>query len=156
MKSSKDTIQLLVEKFKHNLNEYKNPGYNETHIRVEFVNPFWEALGWDVQNKSGYAMSYRDVIHEDEVKVGGTTKAPDYSFRIGGRRIFFLETKKLSIDLKHNPAPAFQLRRYAYSAGRAREKVRSPGHLSGRGRPVVSHHRRKEADFAKQHLRRGY
>ncbi|NQT25597.1 Eco57I restriction-modification methylase domain-containing protein [candidate division KSB1 bacterium] len=116
MKNQKDTIHSLVEKFQHNLNEYKNPKYNETHIRVEFVNPFWEALGWDVHNKAGYSMQYRDVIHEDEVKVGGTTKAPDYSFRIGGKRIFFMETKKPSIDLKHDPAPAFQLRRYAYSA----------------------------------------
>jgi len=80
------------------------------------VNPFFKALGWDVDNEAGYAFAYRDVIHEDEVKVGGATKAPDYSFRIGGTRKFFLETKKPSIDLKHDPSPAFQLRRYAYSA----------------------------------------
>ena len=109
-------ISELVEKFSRNIDEYKNPKYNETSVRVEFVNPFWEALGWDVHNKSGYAMAFRDVIHEDEVRVGHTTKAPDYSFRIGGKRIFFLETKKPSVDLKHDPAPAFQLRRYAYSA----------------------------------------
>jgi len=109
-------IPQLVEKFQHNLNEYKNPKYHEAHIRVEFVNPFFKALGWDVDNEAGYAFAYRDVIHEDEVKVGGATKAPDYSFRIGGTRKFFLETKKPSIDLKHDPSPAFQLRRYAYSA----------------------------------------
>jgi len=28
------------------------------------------------------------------LKVGGATKAPDYSFRIGGTRKFFLEAKK--------------------------------------------------------------
>ncbi len=50
------------------------------------------------------------------MKVGSATKAPDYSFRVGGTRKFFLETKKPSIDLKHDPSPAFQLRRYAYSA----------------------------------------
>ncbi len=109
-------ITELVEKFSRNIDEYKNPKYNETSVRIEFVNPFWEALGWDVHNRSGYAMTFRDVIHEDEVRVGHTTKAPDYSFRIGGKRIFFLETKKPSVDLKHDPAPAFQLRRYAYSA----------------------------------------
>ncbi len=112
-----DKIKNLVEKFSHNIEEFKNPKYNEAQIRVEFVNPFFEELGWDVSNKAGYAISFRDVIHEDEVKVGSTTKAPDYSFRIGGKRIFFVETKKPSIDLRHNPAPAFQLRRYAYSSG---------------------------------------
>ena len=114
--SAPDAIQQLVEKFQYNLQEYKNPKYNETQVRVEFINPFWEALGWDVNNRAGHAMTYRDVVHEDEVKVGGSTKAPDYSFRIGGRRIFFLEAKKPSRDLKHDPEPAFQLRRYAYSA----------------------------------------
>jgi len=106
----------LVQKFERNIEEYHNPKYNETQIRIEFVNPFWKALGWDVDNEKGYAMAYRDVIHEDELKVGRTTRAPDYAFRIGGRRIFFLETKKPAIDLKHDPAAAFQLRRYAYSA----------------------------------------
>ena len=116
MKPQTTHIEVLSEKFRHNLSEYKHPKYNETQTRIEFINPFWEALGWDVLNTSGYAMAFRDVIHEDEVKVGGTTKAPDYSFRIGGKRIFFMETKKPSLDLKHDPAPAFQLRRYAYSA----------------------------------------
>lgn len=106
----------LVEKFDRNIDEYKNPRYNETLIRVEFVNPFFKALGWDVDNEKGHALAYRDVIHEDEVKVGGATKAPDYSFRIGGTRKFFVETKKPSVNLKTDPAPAFQLRRYAYSA----------------------------------------
>jgi len=110
------SITALVEKFSRNLAEYKNQKYNETQVRVEFVNPFWELLGWDVNNNSGKSLTYRDVIHEDEIRVGSSTKAPDYSFRIGGRRIFFLETKKPSVDLKNDPAPAFQLRRYAYSA----------------------------------------
>lgn len=60
----------LVAKFEQNLTEYKHPKYNETHIRVEFVNPFFKALGWDVDNSAGYALAYRDVIHEDEVKAG--------------------------------------------------------------------------------------
>jgi hypothetical protein len=111
-----DTIQKLVEKFDYNQHEYKNPKYNETQVRIEFLNPFWEALDWDVTNRKGYALPYREVVHEDEVKVSGSTKAPDYSFRIGGRRIFFLEAKKPARDLKHDPEPAFQLRRYAYSA----------------------------------------
>ncbi len=111
-----DTIHQLVEKFHYNLREYKNPRYSETQVRVEFINPFWDALGWDVLNKSGSAMAYRDVIHEAQIKVGGTTKAPDYAFKVGKERVFFLEAKKPSRDLKHDPEPAFQLRRYAWSA----------------------------------------
>jgi len=106
----------LIEKFDRNIDEYKNPNYKETMIRVEFVNPLFKALGWDVDNEAGYALAYRDVIHEDALKVAGATKAPDYSFRVGGTRKFFVETKKPSVNLKNDPAPAFQLRRYAYSA----------------------------------------
>ena len=106
----------LIEKFDRNSHEYKSPDYNETLIRVEFVNPVFKALGWDVDNDAGYALAYRDVIHEDTLKVGGATKAPDYSFRVGGTRKFFVETKKPAVNLKTDPGPAFQLRRYAYSA----------------------------------------
>ncbi len=116
MSNPPNVIFDLVKKFERNLEEYKHPKYNETLIRVEFVNPFWKALGWDVDNEKGYAMAYRDVIHEDDLKVGRTSRAPDYAFRVGGTRKFFLETKKPHTDLKHDPSPAFQLRRYAYSA----------------------------------------
>ena len=86
----------LVARFEQNTDLYKAQPYNETQVRREFIDPFFEALGWDVANKSGYAEAYKDVIHEDAIKVGGATKAPDYCFRIGGVRKFFLEAKKPS------------------------------------------------------------
>jgi len=106
----------LIERFERNLDAYKSGSYNETQVRREFIDPFFEALGWDVNNREGNAEAYKDVIHEDAVKVGGITKAPDYSFRIGGVRKFFVEAKKPSILVKDDPAPAFQVRRYAWSA----------------------------------------
>lgn len=107
----------LVQRFKRNLDQYKRSSYNETQVRVDYIDPFFELLGWDVHNRQGFAEQYRDVVHEDKVKVGKATKAPDYSFRIGGVRKFFLEAKKPSVDLKSDIAPAFQVRRYAWSAG---------------------------------------
>ncbi|MBU1209616.1 MAG: N-6 DNA methylase [Proteobacteria bacterium] len=109
-------ISNLVDRFQNNLDAYRSPAYNETQLRIEFIDPFFEALGWDVANKSGYAEQYKDVIHEDAIKVSGATKAPDYCFRIGGGRKFFLETKKPSVDIKDQAGPSYQLRRYAWSA----------------------------------------
>ncbi len=106
----------LIETFDRNIEAYKKQPYNETQVRREFIDPFFEALGWDVTNKAGLAQAYKDVIHEDAIKVGGATEAPDYCFRIGGTRKFFLEAKKPSIDIKGDPHPAYQLRRYAWSA----------------------------------------
>lgn len=111
-----EILNQLTDRFRDNIDAYKSSGYNEARLRGEFINPFFEALGWDIYNKQGYAEAYKDVIHEDAIKVGGATKAPDYSFRIGGVRRFFLETKKPSLNLKDDPEPAFQLRRYAWSA----------------------------------------
>ncbi len=106
----------LVDRFGQNIDVYRKQQYKETQVRVEFIDPFFEALGWDVRNVSGYAEQYKDVIHEDALTVGSELRAPDYSFRIGGNRKFFLEAKKPSVDLKKNIGPAYQLRRYAWSA----------------------------------------
>jgi len=109
-------ISALVERFGRNREAYLSGNYNETQLRREFIDPFFAALGWDVDNKQGYAEAYKDVIHEDAIKIGEHTKAPDYCFRLGGVRKFFVEAKKPSVNLKDDVSPAFQLRRYAWSA----------------------------------------
>ncbi|MEW6356492.1 MAG: N-6 DNA methylase [Planctomycetota bacterium] len=109
-------IAQLVERFDRNREAYRSGQYNEAQLRQEFINPFFIALGWDVYNTKGYAEAYKEVIHEDALSVGGKHEAPDYCFRIGGVRKFFVEAKKPSVKIKDEPAAAFQLRRYAWSA----------------------------------------
>lgn len=109
-------VEELVIKFRNNKDQYTNKNYNETETRRDFLDPFFEAFGWDVSNRAGKSQTYRDVIHEDKVKVGKETKAPDYAFRIGGNRVFFVEAKKPGVNLKEDSLPAFQLRRYGWSA----------------------------------------
>lgn len=111
-----DTIRELVERFERNRSQYRTSTYNETQVRREFIDPFFEALGWDVNNRQGYAEAYKDVVHEDALRIAGKHKAPDYSFRIGGTRKFFVEAKKPFVDLSRDPLPALQVRRYAWSA----------------------------------------
>ncbi len=106
----------LIENFERNLDAYRGGKYNETQVRRDFIDPMFKALGWDMDNSAGYAEAYRDVIHEDAIKIGNSIKAPDYSFRVGGQRKFFLEAKKPSVNVKDDVEPAFQLRRYAWSA----------------------------------------
>jgi len=110
------TIFELVERFERNQGSYISVKYNEAQLREEFINPFFEALGWDVRNTQGNAEAYKDVIHEDAIKIGSAIKAPDYCFRIGGTRKFFVEAKKPSVNIDDNSDAAFQLRRYAWSA----------------------------------------
>jgi len=109
-------IKNLVEKFNLNLKGYKSGSYNEASVRQEFIDPFFEELGWDVYNKEDAAPQYRDVIFEDSIKVGEKTKAPDYAFTLYGRKIFFVEAKKPSINIETDINPAYQIKRYAWSA----------------------------------------
>ena len=67
MKEPLKQISGLVERFERNIEAYHSPAYNETQLRREFIDPFFEALGWDVTNKAGYAEQYKDVIHEDAI-----------------------------------------------------------------------------------------
>lgn len=114
--SAPQIISELVERFKFNINDYKQGSYNETQVRREFIDPFFKALGWDVSNEKGYAEAYKDVVHEYSLKTKDKAEAPDYLFRIGGTKKFFVEAKKPSVNLRDDISPAFQLRRYAWSA----------------------------------------
>lgn len=111
-----ETVLELVERFRRQREAYRSGDYNEARLRREFLDPFFGALGWDMDNKRGYAEPYKDVIHEDSIKVGGGTKAPDYCFRIGATRKFFVEAKKPAVNIKDDMSPAYQVRRYAWTA----------------------------------------
>src|SRR5438128_7705433 len=98
-----DAVKKLIERFDQQADQVRASEYNETQLRVDFVNPLFRELGWDIDNRLGYAEQYREVVHEDRVRVAGANKAPDYSFRIGGVRKFFLETKKPFVKIWEQP-----------------------------------------------------
>ena len=58
-----------MTRFEEQYDSYKNSDYNETQTRRDFIDPFFKALGWDIDNEEGYAEAYREVIHEDKVKI---------------------------------------------------------------------------------------
>lgn len=114
-------ISELVERFSDQFSSYKKSDYNETLTRRDFIDPFFKALGWDMDNEEGYAEAYREVIHEAKQKVkegkSERTKAPDYAFRLsGGKYLFFVEAKRPSVIVKEDIVPAYQVRRYGWSA----------------------------------------
>jgi len=38
-------VSTLIDRFEYNRNSYKSQCYNETQLRREFLDPFFEALG---------------------------------------------------------------------------------------------------------------
>jgi len=112
-----EIVHRLVDRFEEDRKTYRSSTYKEEWIRQDFIDPLFEALGWDVTNKSGVPVGpHREVIPEDAIRVRGAPKAPDYGFYVGGARKFFVEAKKPSVNLAGDISPAFQLRRYAWSA----------------------------------------
>jgi hypothetical protein len=106
----------LVQRYEFNRPVYHKGQKNETELRREFLDPFFRALGWDVDNNKGYSEAYKEVIHEDRILIRGQTKFIDYSFRIGDKRKFICEAKKPGVPIQDDLNAALQLRRYAWNA----------------------------------------
>jgi predicted type IV restriction endonuclease len=70
-----DSVIKLCATFADHRDHFRSGNYNEAQLRKEFLDPFFAALGWDMDNASGLAPHYRDVIHEDVLRVGPHVKA---------------------------------------------------------------------------------
>lgn len=115
----RERVTELVQTYSDNYPQFQRATYNETQVRVDFVNRFFKLLGWDVDNERGLPRHLREVTHEATVIVEEDgvhrSKKPDYSFRVGTDVLYFLETKKPAVNITVDAAPAFQLRRYGWS-----------------------------------------
>ena len=90
---AKNRIQELVNRFDKNKKQYLDKSYDETNVRVEFIDKFFEALGWDVYNEKGATNDKKEVLREEDLKMNDATKHPDYAFNDRGQTLFFVEAK---------------------------------------------------------------
>ena len=112
----KGDVGKLCRYFETNREAFLAPGVKEAHIRQSLIDPLFEALGWDVRNTAKTAPQYLEVIFEDSLDVEGQHKAPDYTFRVGPLPKFYAEAKNCGVNIGADPGPAYQLRRYGWSA----------------------------------------
>ena len=111
IQSFREKLQTLLTKFEKDKTHYLSKGYPEAQVRIDFLNPFFKALGWDIENKAQKPPHERDVIVELSPEI---TRRPDYNFRIHGATKFFVEAKAPSIaldDINH----ILQAKSYAWS-----------------------------------------
>jgi predicted type IV restriction endonuclease len=71
----------LVAKFNAERDYYLSRSYLEAQARVDFITPFFKALGWDVENEAGLAHHAREVMVEQGES--DTTGRPGCDFVVG-------------------------------------------------------------------------
>lgn len=92
----KVSVERLVRRFDADKTHYLSKGYSEAQARVDFITPFFKALGWDVENEEGHPHHAREVVVEAPEDTQGR---PDYGFRVSGQTKFFVEAKAPSEQL---------------------------------------------------------
>lgn len=60
----RDQVNELIIKFEKDKTHYLAKGYPESQVRIDFLNPLFAALGWDMENKLQKTPHARDVIVE--------------------------------------------------------------------------------------------
>ena len=105
-------IRGLVEKFECGKYFYLSKQYHylEAQARHDFIDPFFEALGWNLGMEEGLSPFEREVLLEK----GETKGRPDYNFRIEGVSKFYVEAKAPSEPLDKT-AHIMQAKSYAWN-----------------------------------------
>ena len=74
----------LVQRFDRDRKVFLSPDYKEEQLRASSgPSPSIRHSSFVIRTSP-----VMPVIHEEPIKVAGATKAPDYTLRIGGRRVF--------------------------------------------------------------------
>ena len=60
-----DRVLQLVDHFHANQAALRSSLYNETQARIDFINPLFEALGWDMANRRGLPLDQRQIDATD-------------------------------------------------------------------------------------------
>jgi hypothetical protein len=112
-------ISQLVSDFKINESKFLSPNYSEADVRKDFIDKFFDALGWDVYHNEQKNPYEQEVKIEKGVSIGRVQKRADYAFFVAPnyRDVkFYLEAKKPSKNLA-NADDYFQSCRYGWNAG---------------------------------------
>ncbi|EGS1163696.1 restriction endonuclease, partial [Enterococcus faecalis] len=112
----KEELKKIVAAFERDYNLYKakNSKFNEQMTRQQYIDKFLRLLGWDISNPDNLTFNDREVVAEE---YSNRFDRPDYSIRMNSSSIFYVEAKKVSVDIDKEIEPAMQVRRYGWNSG---------------------------------------
>ena len=107
---ARQQIQRLVSKYQTVLSEKRISKYNEENTKAEFIEPLFDALGWDVRNTNHKdEVTREEKISKDRVDYSFLvlTISPTISVKankyyiafINKRNFIYLKTKRTKIEL---------------------------------------------------------
>jgi adenine-specific DNA-methyltransferase len=110
-------IEELVSLFQKNEKRYLSSSYSEAQARIDFIDKFWIALGWDVNHEIQTDPYKQEVKVERQVNINGRGKRADYAFLAQNYRDvrFYAEAKKPNTQLD-NKNDYFQTIRYGWNS----------------------------------------
>jgi adenine-specific DNA-methyltransferase len=113
-----ERVEQLVADFGNNEKHYLSGDYMEAQARLDYIDKFWVALGWDVAHREQKNPYEQEVKVEKSVNFEGRSKRADYAFSVAPnfRDVrFFVEAKKPSKNID-TADDYFQTVRYGWNA----------------------------------------
>jgi hypothetical protein len=110
-------VRKLAQTFEANKIHYISSDYNESQVRMDFIDKFFIALGWDVNHVQQTNPYEQEVKVERGVETGGSQRRADFAFCLAPnfRDVrFFVEAKKPFVDI--GTKDFFQLVRYGWNS----------------------------------------
>jgi adenine-specific DNA-methyltransferase len=110
-------VKHLASVFKQNEKQYLEQSYSEAQARLDFIDKFWIAMGWDVYHEQQTNPYEQEVKVERAVGVNEARKRADYAFLAPNFRDvrFYVEAKKPNAQL-NTPLNYFQAIRYGWNS----------------------------------------
>jgi hypothetical protein len=110
-------VALLVQAFHSGREKVLSAEYSEAQARIDFIDKFWTALGWDVNHERQTNPYEQEVKVERGVPISGRGRRADYAFLAPNFRDvrFFIEAKRPASNID-NSDDYFQLIRYGWNS----------------------------------------
>jgi hypothetical protein len=102
----------LTARFAAQEHEMRRKAYDEATLRLEYLDPMFGALGWNVWNDPPQPLHLRDVVVENRVEGRGHSGKADYVFRTAGLERWVCEAKRPFETIERH---YFQVQNYTYN-----------------------------------------
>lgn len=114
----KNRFSILIERFLFARDNGLLQEASEETVRM-WINDMLEVFGWDVNN-TRQVMQERTLNRTERERlhgIGSRYVKPDYTLMNGNNRLFFIDAKKQTVNIKDDKKIAFQIRSYGWSIG---------------------------------------